>query len=290
VTGQQTAGSFQERETGIQQAFGLEFMVTTPDHPVGFSGFLTANYINELTNTPPVAGSDALPIVQQYLYESGTLFHQSYLPPFSARAGMQYVTKTGFRINPIFSFDGGEPFGVGRDAIGFVNGVLYHLPTGNIGVATPYAGPGLPNQSYNATCYVDPAYAGSYFHPRDFACRGYAEPALAGQAFTRPRLYADLDLEYAHGRATFGVYVANVFNNYRSEPQINQAWQPVATGVGGAQTGKYPGAFPVNLDGTPNLLYQYGGRNASYYDQFWLPYQGLYVPGTTYRFYAQFKL
>jgi hypothetical protein len=290
VTGQQTAGSFQERETGVQSAFGIEFMLTTPDRPVGLSGFLTANYINELTNTPPVAGSDSLPIVQQYLYESGTLFHQSYLPPLSARAGIEYKMKNGIRINPIFYADGGYPFGVGLDSIGFINGVLYHLPTSNIGVATPYAGPFLPNQPYNSTCYVDPAFAGSYFHPKYFACRGYAEPALAGQNFTRPRLYSDLDLEYVRGRVTVGVYVTNIFNNYRSEPQINTAWQPVSTGQGGLQTGQFTGAYPVAQSGAPNPLYLAGGRNESYYDQFWLPYQEFYQPGRQYRFYLQFNL
>jgi len=290
VTGQQTAGSFQVRETGIESAFGLEFMVTTPDRPVGLSGFLTANYVNELTNTPPVAGSDSLAVVQQYLFETGTLFHQGYLPPISARAGLEYKMKDGLRINPILSADGGYPFGVGRDAIGFVNGVLYHLPTSNVGVATPYAGPFLPNQSYNATCYVDPAFAGNYFHPKYYACRGYSEPALAGQAFTRPRLYSDLDLEFSHGRETVGVYISNVFNNYRSEPQINTAWQPVSTGQGGLQTGQFAGAYPILQNGAANPLYLAGGRNESYYDQYWLPYQEFYQPGRTYRFYVQFSL
>ena len=35
VTGQQTAGSFQERETGVQKTFGLEFLLTTPERPSG---------------------------------------------------------------------------------------------------------------------------------------------------------------------------------------------------------------------------------------------------------------
>ena len=290
VTGQQTPGSFQERETGIQKALGMEFMLTTPDRAVGWSGFLTANYINELTNTPPVSGSDNLPIAQQFLYESGVLFHQSFLPPVSARAGITYATRSGWRINPILSFDGGEPFGVGRDAIGFINGVLYHIPTGNVGVATPYAGAGGPNLTQNATCYVDPAFAGNYFQPRDFACRGFSEPALAGQAFTSARLYSDLDLEYTRGRYTWGVYVNNLFDNYRGQPGVNPAWQPVATGVGGAQTGQFAGAFPVNLDGTPNLNWIAGGRDISRYDQYWLPFNEVYVPGINYRFYLRISL
>lgn len=294
VTGQQNAGSFQERETGIQKAFGLEFVMTTPDRPYGLSGFVSANYVNELTNTPPVSGSNSLPIVQQYLYESGTLFHQSFLPPLSAHAGIEYKTRKGLRINPILSLDMGEPFGVGLDALGFVNGVLYHLPTSNLGVATPYAGPGLPNQAYNATCYDDPAWMGNYFHPKYFACRGNSEPALAGQTYTRPRLSSDLDLEFEHNRMTYGIYVSNLFDNYRGQPQVNQAWQPVATGIGGLQTGQFPNTFPITSVGpstyAPNPIYLAGGRNSSAYDQYWLPFQEFYVPGISFRVYAQFKL
>ncbi|MDP9111482.1 MAG: hypothetical protein M3M96_07615, partial [Candidatus Eremiobacteraeota bacterium] len=293
VTGQQTAGSFQERETGTQKTFGLEFMLTTPDRNVGWSGFLSANYVNSLTNTPPVAGSDSLPVVAQYLYQTGTLFHTSYLPPFSAVAGIQYKTRNGWRVNPIFSFDGGIPFGVGKTSYGFVNGTLYAVPTGNLGISIPFAGPGLPNQSYNSTCYDDPAFAGNYFNPKYFACRGNSEPALTGQTLTQPRLYTDVNIEYEHRSVTYGAYISNLFDNYRGEPGVNQAWQPVATGVGGAQTGQFAGAYPYVLNAgalTPNPLYLNGGRNASVYDQYWLPFTRAYVPGRSYRFYMQFKL
>jgi hypothetical protein len=294
VTGQQTAGTFQEREVGEQKTFGLEFMLTTPDRDVGWSGFVTANYVNALTNTPPIAGSDSLPIAPQYLYQTGTLFHASYLPPLSAVAGFEYKTQNGWRFNPIFSFDGGIPFGVGLTSYGFINGQLVAIPTGNIGISIPFAGPGLPNSSFNSTCFDDPAFAGNWLHPKYFACRGNAEPALAGQTLTQPRLFTDLNIEYEHRGITWGIYVTNLFDNYRSEPTVNQAWQPVATGVGGAQTGQFAGAYPVVVgpDGNlvPNPLYASGGRNASVFDQYWLPYQHLYVPGRIFRFYMQFNL
>jgi hypothetical protein len=291
VTGQPSVGSFQVKETGIQKAFGIEFLLTTPTPPWGWSGFLSMNYINELTNTPPVSGSDSvITPVNQFLYQTGTLFHQSYLPPFSITSGIQYQTKTGWQFNPIFTADSGEPFGVGQDAIGFVNGVLYHLPTGNLGVATPYAGPGGPNQSFNATCYVDPAFPGSYFKPKDFACRGFQEPKYAGQAYTRPRLYTDLNVQFTHKITTLGFYVTNLWDNYRGEPSINQAWVPVTNGVGGVQTGQFANAYPILQSGAPNPLYYRGARNASFYDQYWLPFQEAYVPGRTWRFYAQFKI
>ncbi|GAC1652778.1 MAG: hypothetical protein NVS9B12_02400 [Vulcanimicrobiaceae bacterium] len=293
VTGQQTAGSFQEREVGVQKTFGLEFMLTTPDRPQGWTGFLSANYVNDLTNTPPVAGSDSLPVVAQYLYSTGTLFHASYLPPLSAVAGIQYK-HNGWTFNPILSFDGGQPFGVGKTSYGFVNGQLYAVPTGNIGINVPFAGPGLPNQAYNSTCYNDPAFAGSYFNPKYFACRGNNEPALAGQTLTQPRLFADLNIQYEHHGITWGAYVSNVFDNFRGQPGVNQAWQPISTGVGGAQTGQFAGAYPVVADAngniSPNPLYLVGARNQNAYNQYWLPFEHLYNPGRTFRFYMQFAV
>ncbi len=290
ITGQQQVGAFQERETGTEKAFGLEFMLTTPDRPFGWTGFLTINYLNELTDQPPVSGSDSLPPTPQFMLQTSTLFHQAFIAPLTARAGLDYKTKSGLRINPIFSADSGIPFGVGLDSLGFVNGVLYNLPTCNIGQCVPFAGPGSPQASFNATCYSDPAFPGNYFNPHYFACRGNNEPALAGQAYTHPRVFADLDVEYSRGPHTFGVYVTNLFNNYRNEPTVNNAWQPVATGLGGVQSGEFAGAYPLNLDGTPNAAYLGGARNASAYDQPWLPFPETYVPGRTFRFYYQIKI
>jgi hypothetical protein len=293
VTGQQSAGSFQERQVGTTKTYGMEFMLTTPDVPFGWSGFVTLNYVNALTTTPPVSNSDSIPAVAQYLYQTGALFHAAYLPPLSAVAGIQFKTKNGITINPIFTADQGIPFGVGTTTYGFVNGQLYQLPTGNLGQALPFAGPGQPLQAYNAECYYDPAFAGNYFKPKYFACRGDSESLLAGQTLTRPRLYADLDLSYTHRNITYGVYVTNVFDNYRSEPGINQAWQPVATGVGGAQTGQFAGAYPYVLSNgnlVPNPLYQAGGRNLPAFNQSYLPFPETWVPGRAIRAYLQIGL
>ncbi|MBV8722017.1 MAG: carboxypeptidase regulatory-like domain-containing protein [Candidatus Eremiobacteraeota bacterium] len=293
VTGQQSAGSFQERQTGTTKTYGIEFMLTTPDRPWGWGGFLTVDYINALTTTPPVSNSDSLPAVAQYLYQTGALFHAAYVPPLSAVAGIQYKTKGGITINPIITANGGIPYGVGTTTYGFVNGVLYQIPTGNLGQGLPFAGPGQPLQAYNSLCYVDPVFPGSIFHPKYVACRGDQESALAGQTLTSPRAYADLSLQYEHRNVTYGVYLTNIFDNYRSEPGVNQAWQPVATGVGGAQTGQYAGAYPWILQGgklVANPLYQAGGRNMPAFNQNWLPYPETYVPGRTIRGYVQFAL
>ena len=111
----------------------------------------------------------------------------------------------------------------------------------------PFAGPGQPLQAYNSECYQDPAFPGSAFKPKYVACRGDSESTLAGQTLTSPRAYMDLNLQYVHRNMTYGVYVTNVFDDYRSEPGVNQDWQPVANGVGGAQTGQYAGTYPYLL-------------------------------------------
>jgi hypothetical protein len=286
VTGQSSASVFATKNTGVEKTTGVEFMLTTPDRGVGWSGFLTANYINELTNTPPVAGSESLPILPQQLLLTNKLFHANFLPPISARAGIEYRT-AHWKFNPIVSFFSGYPFGVGKDAIGYVNGTLYDLPETNFGVATPYAGPNGPNNAYNASYFVDPSNPGNYFSPNIYASRGYNEPALAGQQFTRPRLYTDFDIEYNVGNLTFGTYVSNVFNNYRSEPQINTAFQPVVTGVGGPQTGLYAGAYP---NGTINPFYGVGARDEALLNQRWSPYMEYYTPGRTFTFYTQYNI
>lgn len=290
VTGQQSVGAFQERESGTEKAFGMELMITTPDRPVGWTGFVTLNYLNELTDSPPVAGSDSLPPTPQFLLQTNQLWHEAFLSPLSARAGLTYQTKSGWKVNPIFNADRGIPFGIGLDSIGFVNGVLYHLPTCNLDQCLPYAGPGSPQGPFNSVCYLDPAYPGNYFNPKYFACRGNNEPSLAGGEYTHPRLYSDLDVEYTHGIHTFGMYVTNVFNNYRGQPTVNNAWQPVATGVAGVQSGQFAGTFPINQDGTPNAAYLGGARDNSLYDQPWLPFPETYVVGRTFRFYYQIKL
>jgi hypothetical protein len=293
VTGQQSAGSFQERQDGTTETYGLEFMLTTPEKPSGLSGFLTVNYVNALTTTPPVAGSDSLPLVAQYLYQTGALFHAAYLPPLSAVAGIQYKTKHGLTINPIITANNGIPFGVGTTTYGFINGQLYQIPTGNIGQALPFAGPGQPLQAYNAECYDDPAFPGSILHPKYVACRGDKESPVAGQTLTNPRAYMDLNVEYQHKAVTYGVYVTNVFNDELSPPGVNQAWQPVATGVGGAQTGQFAGTYPTQLVNgklVPNPLYQAGGRNLPTFNQSYLPFPQIYEAGRTVRGYVQFAL
>lgn len=284
VTGQVSASTFATRANGIEKVTGIESQITTPPVAHGFSGFLTLNYVNELSNTPPVAGSDVLPILNQYLFSSGLLFRSGFEPPFSGHGGVTYTAHNGLKITPTVDFNGGYPFGVGRTSIGFINGVLYTIPETNYGAGLPFAGPNGPNFPYNSSYYVDPAYPGTILNPNIAASRGYGEPALAGGNLTRPSAFLNISIEQPlRGGLSVGTQIFNVFNNHNGIPSVNTAWQPVADGVGGPQTGLFPGAYPGSS------LYDQGAR-----DEFGpaganLPFEPGYNPGTVFLFYVTSK-
>lgn len=284
VTGQTSASTFATQAKGIEKVAGIEAMITTPEVRQGFSGFVSANYVHELLNTPPVAGSDVLPILQQYLFSSNLMFRSGFLSPFSGRAGLTYTAPSGLKISPQVTFNNGYPFGVGRTSIGFINGVLTTLPETNFGIAVPFAGINGPGNPYNASYYVDPAYPGSYLNPNIAASRGYGEPALAGGNLSRPAAFLDVTLEAPlRNGLTVGAQIFNVFNNHNGVPTVNNFWQPVANGVGGPQTGEFPGAY------VGNPLYAAGARDSFGPAGADLPFEHGYNPGTVWRFYVSSK-
>jgi len=244
LTGETSGSVYTTKPDGEEKTAGLEFLLTTPDRPVGFSGFVSSTYISEFQSQPPVASgafaSDNLPgLVNENVLQTGVLFRAGYVAPFQARAGITYKTKTGLTVTPILSGTTGYPFGVGQSTIGSVNGTLQFLPQTNYGIGAPFAGTGGPDHAYNATSYVDPANPGSYLNPNIAATRGYTEPALAGNNLTNPTSNLDLSIEQALSkRLHFGIYLSNVWNVQNGLPYQNSLWQPVATGVGGPLTGQ----------------------------------------------------
>ncbi len=231
ITGQTSAAVFQTDANGVEKTAGLEFMLTAPDRPTGLGGFLTMNYISEFGSAPPVDlgnyANDPLPILNAYEFNANQLYRSAFLPPFQGRLGLSYKTASGWKINPIFAFDGGFPVGVGSQTYAGVNGGYIWVPETNFGAATPLGGPNGPGNAYNAGYYVDPANPGSYLHPNIAASRGYNEPALPGNALTKPHGYLDLSLEYSphHTPFTLGMYVANIFNNHYGLWFPNQQYQ-----------------------------------------------------------------
>ncbi|HEV3154460.1 MAG TPA: carboxypeptidase-like regulatory domain-containing protein [Candidatus Baltobacteraceae bacterium] len=297
ITGQTSASVFSTRNNGVEKTSGLEFMLTSPDRPTGFAGFLTMNYISSFTSNPPVdqpevggsplTANDTLPILFAYEFNAGQLYRSAFLPPFQGRLGLSYKTASGWRINPIFAFDGGYPTGVGSQTYGGVNGQYIWIHETNFGAGAPLGGPQGPGNPYNASFFVDPANPGSYLSPNIAASRGYPEPALPGNALTKAHGNLDLDVEFSPPGSpwTMGAYVTNMFNNHYGLWYPNQQYQPVATGISGPQTGTLATAYPGSL------LWQSAGVRDFYLGsfangQFEVPYNA----GTTIQFYLQRRL
>jgi hypothetical protein len=300
ATGQASGTTFSTKPDGIEKTFGTELSITSPNRPYGWTGFVTADYLASYQTIPGAAvnypGQNAgqsadgfQALLSQPLFGTGVLFRSGYLPPFSIRAGIAYTTKSGFKIQPILSGNSGYPTGVGTSTITYVDGVLQFVPSTNYGSATPIGGAFGPNHAYNAPAYVDPALPGSLTSPNVYATRGYQDAPLVGGVLSRAQFNADLDLEYSlHKDWTIGAYISNLMNNHYGNYVYNTKWQPVATGVGGPQTGQNITNSNPASSGYDNYIT--GTRDQNSQSGGYLPVSIEYNPGTTVQLYLQKKL
>lgn len=232
---------------GVEKTTGVEMYFTTPDRPEGLSAFVSATYVNKITNVPPTNGfalEDFYPSIPSASLAAGNLYRVGYLTPLYVRSGLTYK-HGGWKINPVVGYDKGYPYGNGLMTPVFVRGVATNVPNTNVTGAFG---------STSTSQYVDPANPGSLYNPNIAAGRGTPEGAAAGSVLTHPRLNLDLTIEYTPNRpkGTFGLAVFNMFNQIYSEPVINTRYQPVSPGVAGPQSGQT--ANQVNFP-------QYGQRN-----------------------------
>ncbi|HEX8806349.1 MAG TPA: carboxypeptidase regulatory-like domain-containing protein [Candidatus Aquilonibacter sp.] len=282
ITGQSSASVFTTTPNGNEKTAGIEALLTTPDVRAGesgVSGFITFNYINELLNTPPVAGSSGLPILQGQLLATGEMFKAGFVPPVSAVMGATWHLKHGTRITPTLFVNGGYPFGVGQQSIGYVNGILTFLPETNY-AGLPYAGPNGPLNAYNGSYFVDPQVPGSDLNPNIAGSRGYNEPAVAGLSNSPPQAYLNLNVEQDVGRFTVGVQVYNITNNKYGVPIVNTLYQAAGFGVSGPQTGQ----LSTSVQGVPGAgdTYYPGGGT--------LPFLNNYGLGTSWAVYLRVRM
>jgi hypothetical protein len=288
ITGQTSAAVFTTTANGSERTFGIEEQITTPEIPkghAGFSAFGTLDYINEYTNTPPVAGGSNLPILDAYLLQSHEYFHAGFIPPVTISTGFTYQLKNGIRITPSLLANTGYAFGVGRSSFGFINGVLYTVPETNYGVGVPYAGVGGPGNAYNASYFVDPQVPGATLKPNIVGSRGYDEPAIAGNGRSPSQAYLNLNVEFPLTKnATVGVEIFNLTNNVYGVPEVNTEYQPVATGIAGPQTGKLATSLPYSSS------YVVGAGDESYHNGATLPFLNGYGAGITFNVYGRIKI
>ncbi len=292
VTGQILYQVFSVNNNALQKTSGLELNLTTPEHPRGFSGFLSATYQNAISSVPPLLpGEDTLPLVTSQSFLLGDTYRAGFLSPFVFNVGGTYRAG-GLHVTPSVSFNAGYPTGVGNLVAynGYINGKAYNVPQTNLGGAQPTVdGYGGVTGPAVATNYVDPAYVGSILNPNIAASRGEKETSAAGGELSRPYATGNLTVEYTFAKhQTIGLSVANITGQIYagSTPQVNTYYQPVTTGVAGPQTGQIAQANPAlasvygnhGFANIPNSSY---GSNAF-----------LLVPNvpTTYRAYYQVQL
>jgi hypothetical protein len=299
ITGQLTSFVFTVNNNGINRATGAEFGLTTPDRPVGLSGFLSATYQNVFDRVTPLTSGEAnLPFIYDTSVALGDTYRAGYLSPLTARLGADYKTKFGLEVRPIVSYDRGYPFSLGSTtASNGLCGIVANVPSANFGCGTTFypgfegvtSGFGFTGQ--NSGNYVDPALPGNTYNPNIAATRGTPETSSAGGVLSKPQVEADLDVEFHVGkgnRQTLGLLVHNITGNvyYGSVPIVNPYYQPVSTGVAGPQTGYNALANPLYAGG----LYSKEAANvplAAYGNG---PYVLLPNEPTVYTLYYQLKL
>ncbi len=246
TTGQFLGGVFTVNNLGINKTAGVEFGLTTPERPVGFSGFFSATYQNVLDSTPPLlSGENGLPAIESSSLLLGDVYRAGYVSPVQARLGVTYKTKFGLHITPVLNYDRGYPYTLGTTTASQfpIGGRNANIPQVNFGQGVT-AIPGF-NASEGvgiATQFADPALPGTGFNPNIAATRGTPQNSAAGGILSKPNFNGNITVEYQFHRSTIGIQVQNVGGDpyYESIPLVNPYYQPVATGVSGPQTGQVP--------------------------------------------------
>jgi outer membrane receptor protein involved in Fe transport len=285
-------GTTTTQSVGRSTATGVDVQYTLPTRPVGFNGFFALSYVNEFTNTPPAGDNpyaqDFWPFIVPQSLAAGNLYRAGYVSPFTARLGVQFRTRTGFRINPVLNFNIGYPIGSGLLTPVVYGSSAVNVPNTNV---TDQFGPG------GAPQYVDPANPGSIFAPNIAATRGTAETASGGGVLSRPQITGNITFEYSspkRPRATYGLQILDLFNNqYFGTPVVNGNYYPVTTGVAGPLTGQSQTglAFPTLAPLIATAAYPYGAYTIPYANSSAFGVAGgAYGAPTSIRVYFQYAL
>ncbi len=291
TTGEILSQVFSVNNKAIQKTTGVEFQVTTPEHPTGFSGYLSATYQNAISSIPPLlSGEDQLPLVTAQSFALNDTYRAGFLTPVSINVGGSYRTKGGLTISPNVQFNAGYPVGIGNLVAynGNINGLPYNVPSSNVGGSQPTVN-GYGNTSQNvAANYADPAYPGSIFNPNIAATRGVKETSSPGGLLTTPSFTANLSAQYTFAKHnTIGILVNNISGQIYAGhvPIPNVYYQPVTTGIAGPATGYPRQANPAQTSYANHGYNQL--QNSSYGQNAFLLFPNL---PTTYRLYYQIGL
>jgi hypothetical protein len=249
LTNSTSPGSLVGTTNGTNQTTGVDINLTLPEHPFGFTGFISATYVNELTNTPAAADNfaaqDFEPFALPQFSALNNVYRAGFVSPLTVHIGAAYKTRSGWRFNPVLNVNNGFPYNAGTTTPYFLPGFIdVNVP--NTNVTDPYVSSTAGNPYY-----VDPANPGSVFNPNISASRGNKE-GYAGSQLSPPLATMDFTLEYTpprFPRSTFGLQVLDVFNNgYFERAFPNPNFYPVSSGVSGPLTGQ-------NVTGASNPTY-----------------------------------
>lgn len=210
---------------GLQRASGIEFDLTTRQKASGFSGQVTATYINQFGNDPP---GGFLPTASLQL---GQLYHSPSIAPFQATFALTYRNpRRGLQVNPVFTYRSGYPYGQGVYQAITVNGMPVYIPISDA----------VFNSSQSALlvpAWVNPQNPGSIFTPNIVGTQG-TESLFSGPGTLKssPQLNTDVTIQYIplnFKHMTYGLSVRNLFSNTSDIPVVNLArdCQPVSTGI-----------------------------------------------------------
>ncbi len=198
---------------GVQSAAGIEFEATSPLKPTGLSATFSATYINQIGNDPP---GSYLPTASIQL---GELYRSPNLAPFQSTLAMTYRTKWGLRVNPIFTFHSGYPYGSGTVEAFTLSGQPYYVPYTDALFVNAYA-------STLSACAVNPQNPGTFTNPNCSALRGLeAVTSGPGSLLSHPTLNTDLTVELTPRNGprglTYGIAIQNLFDDLASLPYAN---------------------------------------------------------------------
>jgi hypothetical protein len=264
-------GIFATGNQGYNKTTGVELNVTTPQKPLGFSGFFSATYQNVLQTTPPFTANETnIPTVPNASLALGDLYRAGYVSPFSIRVGGVENLKNGFSISPQLQFDIGYPYSAGNMIAASVNGVDMNVPAVDFG-------PGIASNIQSvigsnpgtsiSTNFYDPAFPGSALNPNLAATRGTPGGSQNGAYLSHVNLLANISFQWKRGPNTLGVQLNNFLGNafVNSVPGVNPFYQVVANGLSGPQTG-YNTCVGQNvaagLPGTSRGCYPYIARDS----------------------------
>jgi hypothetical protein len=243
---------------GKSQITGVEFFATKTA-AYGLSGAISLTYQNEFSNVIPTSGNENFfPTIPPESLQLGNIYRVGFLSPLAGALAVQEKTHSGWRINPVIYYNHGYPYGSGTLTSASVNGKPYNVTQTNVSIASQLGG------SPAATQYVDPRNPGSLFTPNVAVTRGTPEASSAGGVLSAARFGpAQITIEYTsptNPHSTFGMLVANVFDQLYAQPALNPRFQPIATGIGGPYSGYSSAAVNPNFHGIYNYTQVRGNQ------------------------------